>query len=61
MADHHVSATVRVNRAPVLTLCDFDWGCPAPGAWVTWDADDPARRRRWDPETARTVRACADR
>jgi len=46
-----------VTWAPVLTLGDFDWGRPAPGAWVTWDADDPTRRRRWDPGVARTVRA----
>lgn len=46
-----------VTWAPVLTLGDFDWGRPAPGAWVTWDADDPKRERRWDPEVARAVRA----
>jgi hypothetical protein len=46
-----------VTWAPVLTLGDFDWGHPAPGAWVTWDPDDPKRRRRWDPEVARAVRA----
>jgi hypothetical protein len=45
-----------VTWAPILTLGDFDWGRPAPGAWVTWDPDDPARRRRWDPEVARVVR-----
>jgi hypothetical protein len=45
-----------VTWAPILTLGDFDWGGPAPGAWVTWDADDPRRTRRWDPETARAVR-----
>jgi hypothetical protein len=48
-----------VTWAPVLTLGDFDWGKPAPGAWVTWDPNDPRRRRTWDPETARTVRAYA--
>lgn len=42
--------------APVLTLGDFDWGKPAPGAWVTWDANDPKRQRRWNPEVARAVR-----
>ena len=31
--------------------------CPAPGAWVTWDPDDPQRRRAWDPAVARLVRA----
>jgi hypothetical protein len=46
-----------VTWAPILTLGDFDWGGPAPGAWVTWDADDPKRTRRWDPETARAIRA----
>jgi hypothetical protein len=45
-----------VTWAPVLTLGDFDWGRPAPGAWVTWEADDPRRRRHWDPEVARAVR-----
>lgn len=50
-----------VTWAPVLTLCDFDWGCPAPGAWVTWDADDPARRRHWDPKVAEAVRSYSAR
>jgi hypothetical protein len=45
-----------VTWAPILTLGDFDWGRPAPGAWVTWDADDPQRRRRWDPKVAGIVR-----
>jgi hypothetical protein len=45
-----------VTWAPVLTLGDFDWGKPAPGAWVTWDPDDPRRERHWDPQVARTVR-----
>ena len=43
--------------APILTLGDFDWGRPAPGAWVTWDPEDPLRRRHWDPEVARIVRS----
>ncbi len=45
-----------VTWAPILTLGDFDWGKPAPGSWVTWDPDDPARRRVWDPDVARAVR-----
>ena len=45
-----------VTWAPILTLGDFDWGKPAPGAWVTWDPDDPARKRNWDPKVARIVR-----
>lgn len=45
-----------VTWAPILTLGDFDWGRPAPGAWGTWDPDDPLRRRNWDPEVARVVR-----
>ncbi|RYG26442.1 hypothetical protein EON82_03345 [bacterium] len=45
-----------VTWAPILTLGDFDWGTPAPGAWVTWSPDDPQRARTWDPEVARTVR-----
>jgi hypothetical protein len=51
-----------VTWAPVLTLGDFDYGRPAPGAWVTWDADDPARKRHWDPAVARAVRnfTCGD-
>lgn len=48
-----------VTWAPILTLGDFDWGKPAPGAWVTWDPDDPSRRRNWDPEVARVVRGYA--
>lgn len=48
-----------VTWAPVLTLGDFDWGKPAPGAWVTWDADDPKRTRHWDPAVAKGVRAYA--
>ena len=45
-----------VTWAPILTLGDFDWGTPAPGAWVTWSADDPRRERHWDPAVARAVR-----
>ena len=45
-----------VTWAPILTLGDFDWGHPAPGAMVTWDTHDPRRRRHWDPEVACTVR-----
>jgi hypothetical protein len=45
-----------VTWAPILTLGDFDWGRPAPGAWVTWDAEDPRRTRRWDREIARVIR-----
>ena len=50
-------AVEAVTWAPVLTLGDFDWGRPAPGAWVTWEADDPRRQRHWDPDVARVVRA----
>jgi hypothetical protein len=46
-----------VTWAPILTLGDFDWGRPAPGAWVSWDPDDPQRQRQWDPGVARVVRA----
>jgi len=45
-----------VTWAPILTLGDFDWGKPAPGAWVTWDPDDPKRKRHWTPETVQAVR-----
>jgi hypothetical protein len=45
-----------VTWAPVLTLGDFDWGRPAPGAWVSWDVDDPKRHRFWDPDVAKVVR-----
>jgi hypothetical protein len=48
-----------VTWAPILTLGDFDWGRPAPGAWVTWDPDDPQRRRQWDAEVATLVRTYA--
>ena len=44
------------NFDTTFTLGDFDWGRPAPGAWVTWEADDPKRQRRWDPAVARVVR-----
>lgn len=50
-----------VTWAPILTPGDFDWGRPAPGAWVTWDPEDPARRRQWDPEVARAVRGYTSR
>jgi len=49
-----------VTWAPILTLGDFDWGKPAPGAMVEWNPDDPKRKRHWDPEVARTVRNYAD-
>lgn len=45
-----------VTWAPILTLGDFDWGRPAPGALVTWETDDPKRKRHWDPQVARLVR-----
>jgi hypothetical protein len=50
-----------VTWAPILTLGDFDWGTPAPGAWVTWDPDDPGRCRTWDRETSRVVRRFTER
>jgi hypothetical protein len=49
-----------VTWAPILTLGDFDWGKPAPGAMVEWNRDDPKRKRHWDPEMARTVRKYAE-
>jgi hypothetical protein len=48
-----------VTWAPILTLGDFDWGKPAPGAWATWDPEDSQRRRQWDPAVARLVREYA--
>jgi hypothetical protein len=45
-----------VTWAPILTLGDFDWGHPAPGAMVTWEAHDPKRQRHWKPELAEAVR-----
>jgi hypothetical protein len=45
-----------VTWAPILTLRAFDWGQPAPGAWVTWDLEDARRTRHWDRATAKTVR-----
>jgi len=30
------------------------------GAWVTWNPDDPQRRRTWNPKTARVVRDYAE-
>lgn len=49
-----------VTWAPILTLGDFDWGRPAPGAWVTWHPDDPKRRRHWDPQVSQVVRMYSD-
>lgn len=45
-----------VTWAPILTLGDFDWGHPAPGAMVTWEAHDAKRRRHWSPQVAKQVR-----
>ena len=45
-----------VTWAPILTLGDFDWGRPAPGAMVTWEMHDSQRRRHWDPAVAAAVR-----
>jgi hypothetical protein len=42
--------------APILTLGDFDWGKPAPGAWVTWNLDDSKRTRHWSRQTVEAVR-----
>jgi hypothetical protein len=50
-----------VTWAPILTLGDFDWGTPAPGAWVTWSPDDPARVRHWDPAVVQAVRRFTSR
>lgn len=49
-----------VTWAPILTLGDFDWGLPAPGAWVTWEPDDPTRKRHWIPDVANIVRQYAE-
>jgi len=50
------AAIEAVTWAPILTLGDFDWGQPSPGAWVTWEMADQKRRRHWNPEVARAVR-----
>jgi hypothetical protein len=50
-----------VTWAPVIALGDFDWGEPAPGAWVTWDPNDPGRRRSWDPQVAAVIRGYTSR
>jgi hypothetical protein len=55
-ANQHGAAVEAVTWAPILTLGDFDWGRPAPGAWVSWDIDDPKRRRKWDKGVAAAVR-----
>jgi hypothetical protein len=55
-ANRQGAALTTVTWAPILTLGDFDWGQPAPGAWVSWDLDDPTRKRRWDPATAAVIR-----
>jgi hypothetical protein len=56
LANEQGARVTSVTWAPILTLGDFDWGKPAPGAWVTWDADDPSRSRHWNAEVARQVR-----
>ncbi len=48
-----------VTWAPILTLGDFDWGRPAPGAMVTWEANDPQRKRHWEVEVAKVTRSYA--
>jgi hypothetical protein len=58
-ANRQGARVTAVTWAPILTLGDFDWGKPAPGAWVTWDPDDPKRKRHWDPAVARVVRTYA--
>jgi hypothetical protein len=57
LANQQHARTDTVTWAPILTLGDFDWGKPAPGAWVTWEPDDPERARHWDPEVAKVVRS----
>jgi hypothetical protein len=57
LANDQGAGVEAVTWAPVLTLGDFDWGRPAPGAWATWDADDPRRRRHREPAVARAVRS----
>jgi hypothetical protein len=49
-----------ITWAPILTLGDFDWGRPAPGAWVTWDQSDPKRKRQWDPHLGAIIRRYTD-
>jgi hypothetical protein len=56
LANREGAAVEVVTWAPILTLSDFDWGHPAPGAMVTWDPNDSGRIRHWDPEVARAVR-----
>lgn len=55
-ANRDGAAVEVITWAPILTLGDFDWGHPAPGAIVTWEAHDPKRRRHWSREVARQVR-----
>lgn len=55
-ANKEGAAIEAVTWAPILTLGDFDWGRPAPGAWVSWAMDDPKRRRTWDKHMAVAVR-----
>lgn len=57
IANAEGAAIEMVTWAPILTLGDFDWGRPAPGAWVTWEMEDPKRRRHWDPEVVHAVRS----
>jgi hypothetical protein len=59
LANSQGAAVEAATWAPILTLGDFDWGRPAPGAMVTWQLDDPKRRRHWDPDLARAIRSYA--
>jgi hypothetical protein len=54
-ANREGAAVEVVTWAPILTLGDFDWGRPAPGAMVKWEMHDSRRRRHWDPDVARIV------
>jgi hypothetical protein len=59
LANAKGAAIEMVTWAPILTLGDFDWGQPAPGAWVTWDLNDPRRKRQWSKDVAAVVRRYA--
>jgi hypothetical protein len=59
LANAKGAAIEMVTWAPILTLGDFDWGQPAPGAWVTWDLNDPRRKRQWSKDVAALVRRYA--
>lgn len=55
IANDQGAAIESVTWAPILAIGAFEDGLPAPGAWVTWDINDPARKRKWNPEVTQLI------